>query len=46
MDAEVIGFRILDKAYSLDAVKSLQQSLADAVHPVHYPAVAADSFRL
>ena len=39
MDSNIVGLRVFNKAHGLDFNESLQESLADAVHPIHHAPV-------
>ena len=39
MDPNIVRFRIFNEAHSFYVIKSLQQSLADTMHPIHYTAI-------
>jgi hypothetical protein len=43
LNANVIWFRVLNKANRLDFTEPLQESLADAVHPIHHTAVTGQN---
>jgi hypothetical protein len=45
MDPDVVRLRVLNKAHGVYVIKSLQQSLADAVHPIHYTAIPGENYR-
>jgi hypothetical protein len=39
LNSNVVRLRVLNKAHRLDLAKPLQESLADAVHPIHHASV-------
>jgi hypothetical protein len=39
VDSNIIGLGIVNKAHGLNVSETLQESLANAVHPIHYAAV-------
>lgn len=43
MDAGVVRLRVLEKANRLDFIEPIEKCLADAVHSVHYAAVAGQN---